>query len=156
MSVTIHRKAVHMLLAALLLASLVMVGAIVRPASASTATPKATAPAVAACTTHVDIGLTVKSGSYIKGSASYTKCNIELQSVLVQLNRVQGAFGVPKKTWFRNPAPYGAHSIGLSYYCGGSGTYTYYTTITTYLPPGIPGASIVTNYKRSNYLRVRC
>jgi hypothetical protein len=105
----------------------------------------------AQCMTAVDIGYTIKSGSYIRGSASYTKCNNELYSVLIVLNRVQGPLGVPVVRRLFLPAPYGSHSYGVAYNCAGRGTYTYYTQIVTYANTGQ-----VTAHKTSNKLRVNC
>lgn len=105
----------------------------------------------AQCVTAVDIGYTIKSGSYIRGSASFTKCNNELYSVLIVLNRVQGPLGVPVVRRLFLPAPYGSHSYGVAYNCAGRGTYTYYTQIVTYANTGQ-----VTAHKTSNKLRVNC
>jgi hypothetical protein len=156
-----HRNVNRTLVALLIVASCVLAtsAASAQPASSPAAPPKSVAPpktaaAAAACTEAVDVGLTVKSGSYIKGSASYTRCagSLTLWGIRVDLNKVYGPFGRPVKTWMRGPAPAGPHSIGLSFYCGGSGVHTYYTTIASYNI----GWAGVTNYKRSNYLRVRC
>jgi hypothetical protein len=116
--------------------------------SAASAAP---AQASAQCVTAVDIGYTIKSGSYIRGSASYTKCNNELYSVLIVLNRVQGVVGVPVVRRLFVPAPYGSHSYGVAYNCAGRGTYTYYTQIVTHANTGQ-----VTARKTSNKIRVNC
>lgn len=105
----------------------------------------------AQCVTAVDIGYTIKSGSYIRGSASFTKCNNELYSVLIVLNRVQGPVGVPVVRRLFVPAPYGSHSYGVAYNCAGRGTYTYYTQIVAHANTGQ-----VTATKTSNKIRVNC
>ena len=123
-------------------------------ASAASAAPTPAGNDVAAgvqCVTAVDIGYTIKSGSYIRGSASFTKCNNELYSVLIVLNRVQGPVGVPVVRRLFVPAPYGSHSYGVAYNCAGRGTYTYYTQIVAHANTGQ-----VTARKTSNKIRVNC
>ena len=133
------------------MALLILVGVGLAPSTASAAPSDQATAVVAACSTRVDIGFTIKQGDWIRGSASYTKCNNEIYSVLVVLNEVRGALGVPVVRRLFVPAPYGAHSYGVAFNCAGRGVHTYYTQIVTHANTGQ-----VTARKTSNKIRVDC
>jgi hypothetical protein len=111
---------------------------------ASTADP-AGAQSLAACV--FDVGYTIKDGSYIRGSGSYTKCNT-FWRITVQLKRDRWYGPQVLDTATRTTSG----SVGVSWYCPyGIGTYTYYTVVTAYHYSGARSA-----YKTSNKLTRYC
>lgn len=110
--------------------------------------------AAAACSTAVDIGYTILSGTTVKGQGSWTRCNTDLQRVIVNLWRSSwynsGIF-YQEVIHDNNPANYGSWIDNVQKSCAGSGLQQWYTTIDTYNLSGT-----LTAHKQSNTLLVNC
>jgi hypothetical protein len=104
-------------------------------------TPQA---AEAACT--FDVGLTIKQGTVIRGSGSFTKCTVYWH-ITVSLQRERWYGWQPLST----KSLWSTGSVGVSWNCAGTGTYTYRTLVNAYHRDGRRSA-----YKISNHLRVAC
>jgi hypothetical protein len=102
------------------------------------------AQAAAACEFHV--GYTIKQGTVIRGSGSYTRCTV-FWRIRVQLQRERWYGWQALSTKWRSTSG----SVGVSWNCAGAGTYTYRTIVHAYHRDGR-----VSGYKISNRLRVAC
>jgi hypothetical protein len=93
-----------------------------------------------------DVGLTVKQGTVIRGSGSFTKCTVYWHiTVSLQRERWYGWQALSTKSLWTSG------SVGVSWNCAGTGTYTYRTLVNAYHRDGRRSA-----YKISNHLRAAC
>jgi hypothetical protein len=114
--------------------------------SGSRSLDRQTTPQAVAAACVFDVGLTIKQGTVIRGSGSFSKCTV-FWHITVQLQR---------ERWYgwqtlSSKSLWTSGSVGVSWNCAGSGTYTYRTLVNAYHRDGRRSA-----YKISNHLRVAC
>jgi hypothetical protein len=124
-------------------------------APAATAAP-AKPNSLAACGTRVDIGVTVFSGGYVKGSGSYTTQScLAIASVYLVIMRSYGGSSFYEisstKVTRYPPEPSSAKFSPKDYRCASNAIYYYFKTKIKWAYSGGGG-----EYKYSNTIRVRC
>jgi len=110
--------------------------------------------AQAACTPALDIGLTIKSGTQVKGSGSYTKCSSTDPNwywIEITLEEQQGLLWARRSSVTLRPAALGSAARTVSASCAGHGTDNWRTVITRG-----PDNGTRSQTKVSNVLRVTC
>jgi len=107
-----------------------------------------TAPASGYAACVYDIGLTIKQGTVIRGSASMTKC-AAISRIEIYLQRWRGTYWQTLDHKTRTSTG----STGVSWNCAGAGTYTYRTIVYAYRSTGSPS---IPPYKISNQPRYSC
>jgi hypothetical protein len=147
-------RRVAMKLLRIAVTTMALVGAFalgVAPARAATADRVDVVPTVSvapagACDFHV--GLTIKDGSYIRGSGSLANCGGPFNHLRIDLQRLRWN-GWQNEDTAVITIP--GTSAGVSFNCSGTGTYTYRTRVQAH--------NVYTNrwpLKYSNELRVSC
>jgi hypothetical protein len=104
------------------------------------------APQAAEAACVFNVGYTIKQGTVIRGSGSFSKCTV-FWHINVQLQRERW-YGWQKLS---EKSLWTSGSVGVSWNCAGTGTYTYRTLVQAYHRDGRRSG-----YKISNRLRVGC
>jgi hypothetical protein len=99
----------------------------------------------------MDIGLTIKSGTNIKGSGSWTKCSSSVYGFDIVLQRASGGYWVNESVLRFRPAASGSRAYTVTKSCYNTGLQDWRTSIRQVRSDG----SIVAQ-KVSNILRAVC
>ena len=120
----------------------------------NTAVPNPDSVTSRACTNAVDVGVTLLSGTTVKGQGSWTRCDDSINEVQVDLMRsTQYGWGVfiQQVVHFNSPASFGSWIDNVSSSCSGLGKQEWYVRVRAWNT-----ADVLVTDKTSNHIVTNC